>query len=83
MLLYLLVSESFLLAGINAIRLESYKISSSLINVSVYSIIANVGLSIRVPSLQVLIGFIDHSFKLFKPNQLLSLLSPETLFIVL
>ena len=68
MFLYLLVGENFFLASINAIGLKCYKISSSLINVSVYSVIANVALSIRVPSLHVLIGFIDHSFKLFEPN---------------
>ena len=81
MLLNFLVGKSFLLTSVNAVRLDSYCVSSTIFNMPVYCVVANIALSIWEPSLEVLIGLIDDGLKLLEPSQLFGLLSPESLLI--
>jgi hypothetical protein len=82
MLLYLSVGELLLNPSVCAIIDEGNLVSSTFINMPVDCVVANVDLSIWVPSMKILIACVNDLSSLLYPDELFSLLGPEA-FLVL
>jgi hypothetical protein len=82
MLLYLSVGELLLNPSVCAIIDEGNLVSSTFINMPVDCVVANVHLSVWVPSMKILIACVNDLSSLLHPDELFSLLGPEA-FLVL
>ena len=81
-LLNLLVSVCLLNTCVSAVIGKGIVVTSTLVNVSIHSIVANVHLSIRIPLVKMLLGGIQGLGEWLGPHEILCLLGPEALLVL-
>ena len=75
-------SVSLLDSGVSTVVEESRLVALASVDVSIDTVVADVHLSVGVPSVEILVGCVDDLGRLFGPNQIFCFLSPEALFVV-
>ena len=75
-------SVSLLDSGVSTVVEESRLVALASIDVSIDTVVADVHLSVSVPSVEILVRCVDDLGRLFGPDQIFSFLSPEALFVV-